>query len=174
MKSACTERWLQEMRECAAAISAILAVTHPQLFDAGCETLTHLPKQYPDLADFIEKWPFVFTAVTLISNRESPLHRDTKSSSDLWMDILASIGGDGAVLELASYGVRARWNSGSVAAFCGCKVLHGVSRTSAERLCIACYMKDAVHERAGVMRPGWPVLPGDKEIKVNYSTCCLK
>ncbi|KAI0277264.1 hypothetical protein BC826DRAFT_976659 [Russula brevipes] len=60
-----------------------------------------------DLREFIAPWGFTFNAVSVISNRSSPAHRDGRSGGAQYSDVLVSLGGDaGTVLELYSLGIR--------------------------------------------------------------------
>ena len=58
-----------------------------------------------DLHNVLEHWYSVFMAITLITNRESPLHRDPKTNIG-WYDLMLTIGKyNEVILELSTFGV---------------------------------------------------------------------
>lgn len=118
------------------------------------ETMIRLRSE-PDLRPALQHWPSVFNAVTVLSNRETPLHRDNNSRSQ-WYDMLATIGPyEDACLELPGAGLKLKYSSGTILGFAGKVLRHGVAECKGERLCLAYYMRDKVHERMGVEAAGW-------------------
>ncbi|KAI0280656.1 hypothetical protein BC826DRAFT_880752, partial [Russula brevipes] len=59
------------------------------------------------------------------------------------------------VLELYSLGIRCRYPPGSMAIFSSNVILHGVSESMRERVCIAGYTRPALHCSAGVGAADW-------------------
>ena len=61
--------WLDAISESNAILSAILAVIHPKLYDAGWQTTRHL-RDTPEIdpQDVLSRWASVFSGVTVISN----------------------------------------------------------------------------------------------------------
>jgi hypothetical protein len=147
-------QWLREMRETSALLSAMLRVMHPDLYECGRKTIQELC-QYEDLHPALASWPSVFNAVTILSNRETPLHRDNYSREQ-WYDILTTIGPyQQATLELPGIGLKLQYNPGTVVGFSGKILRHGVPQCDGERVCLAYYMRDKVHERMGVEAAQW-------------------
>jgi len=139
-------------------MSAVLSVTQPELYALNCECLLRLSK-LPDLRDYVAAWGFAFNAVSVISNRCSPNHRDRKSGCPEYSDVLLSLGSDpGTVLELSSLSIQCRYSLGSVAVFSGNAILHGASTSDNERVCIAGYSRPAIHVNVGVGATGWATL----------------
>jgi hypothetical protein len=156
MRSAEGSRWASATMETSALISAILLVCHPDLYHAGLQCLEQLPKEKL-IMSALEVWSSVFNGISVISNRETPFHRDTQTRAE-WYDILCTLGGDDdTVLELCELGIRLLYRSGTVTALSGQLLEHGVSATVAERLCYAYWMRDFVHEAMNVQSPGWMV-----------------
>ncbi|KAN0103717.1 hypothetical protein V8E52_011699 [Russula decolorans] len=69
--------WLDAASESNSILSAILAVIHPTLYDAGRQTVKCL-RNTPEIdpQDVLSRWASVFSGVAVISNRSTPLHRD--------------------------------------------------------------------------------------------------
>jgi hypothetical protein len=146
--------WLSEMFEASALLSAILRVIHPALYECGRETIQRL-HQHAELQPALEKWPSVFNAVTILSNRETPLHRDNHSRPQ-WYDMLTPVGPyQQAVLDLPGVGLKLAYESGTVVGLSGKVLRHGVKACDGERICLAYYMRDKVHERMGTEAGQW-------------------
>ena len=151
------KQWLLDLQEEFAILSAILAVAQPELYAVAREALVRLGRKHPELEQYLKVWSLMFNVISLIGNRESPGHRDQASSRPDWYDLLVSIGGgEDTVMEIASLSIRCKWPSGSVCMFSGRSLLHGVSESDWERLCIACYMRQPVLHAMGVSHPEWP------------------
>ena len=67
--------WLDAISESNGILSAILAVIHPKLYDAGWQTINHLgdTPEFGD-QDILDQWASVFSGVGVISNRYTPPH----------------------------------------------------------------------------------------------------
>jgi hypothetical protein len=99
-----------------------------------------------DLHESLEHWHSVFTVITLITNRESPLHRDPKTNI-CWYDLMLTVGDyDEAILELSTFGLRLLYNPGSICFISGKLVHHGVSSTQGRRICYVYYMRESMHD----------------------------
>ena len=152
------QRWVKDIGKVAAIMSAVLSVVQPDLYALNRECLLRLSLR-PGLRKFIAPWGFTFHAVSVISNRTSPAHRDGRSGGPQYSDVLVSLGGDtGTVLELYSLGIRCRYPSGSMAIFSGHTILHGVSNSVEERVCIAGYSRPALLRSTQLGTPNWATL----------------
>jgi hypothetical protein len=146
--------WLDDAWESIALLSVTLSITHPELYQCGRETLRRLQTN-ADLFNVLSRWSSVFNGMSVISNRETPAHRDNNSRAE-WYDILATIGPyKEAVLDLSNIGLRLQYNSGTLVHLGGRLLRHGVHRTEGDRVCLAFYMRDNVHERVGVRAASW-------------------
>src|SRR5258707_15106393 len=83
--------WLDVISESNAILSTILAVIHPQLYDAGWQTAKCLRDTPKEDQDVLSQWVSVFSGVSIISNRSTPLQWDGSSLSN-WYDILVMLG----------------------------------------------------------------------------------
>jgi hypothetical protein len=146
--------WAEDMYESSALISAILRIMHPALYTAGGQTMQRLSAD-DSLRSALSQWSSVFNACSLLSNRWTPNHRDSYSRVQ-WYDILTTFGPyRGAILNLPSVGLHLQYPSGTVVGFSGKMLRHGVAECEGERICLAYYMRDKVHERMGVEAAPW-------------------
>ena len=134
-------------RETTQCLNALLAIVHPELYAARrwvMQTLREEDKVL-DLHKGLEHWHSVFTAITLITNRESLLHRDPKTNIR-WYDLMLTVGDyNKAILELSTFGLRLLYNPGSICFISGKLVRHGVSLTKDTRICYVYYMRKSMH-----------------------------
>src|SRR5260370_2579953 len=83
--------WVDVISEYNAILSAILAVIHHQLYDAGWQTTKCLRDTHKVDQDVLSQWASVFSGVSVISNHSTPLHQDGSSQSN-WYDMLVTLG----------------------------------------------------------------------------------
>jgi hypothetical protein len=153
--------WLTEMTETSALIGGILSIVHPELYQAGMEALKKLSEdpflvvKHARYMEIYQHWSSAFSGISVITNRETPIHRDLQARHQ-WYDVLVTLGEytDGR-MELPSLGIRLEYNPGTVVALAGKMIPHGVCQCDGERVCLAYFMRDNVHERAGVHAPDW-------------------
>ncbi|KIN94699.1 hypothetical protein M404DRAFT_167622, partial [Pisolithus tinctorius Marx 270] len=108
-----------------------------------------------DMQDALQHWPSVFTNVSVISNRTTPFHRDPHSRSD-WYDMLVTVGDyEDCVLDIPTLGLQFLYNPGTVVAFSGRLLRHGVSSVGGNRCCFAYYMRDNIHNWIGIPCGDW-------------------
>lgn len=159
-------RWLAAMLESSALIGGILSLVQPQLYEAGCNALLHL-SQNPDevdrpdtLLEVLQLWTAPFHGLSVISNRVTPIHRDSYGGKE-WMDILVALGSyrEGR-LDLPTLGMWFRYDPGTIVALAGRVIAHS-AECDGDRACIAYYMREKVHKRIGLPTPGW-YAPGEK------------
>ncbi|KAF8834620.1 hypothetical protein BDN67DRAFT_914598, partial [Paxillus ammoniavirescens] len=110
-------------------VDALLAAIHPELYrcsSAVCKQLL-ANEEIVDLHKLIKAWPTVFTAISVVHNREIAFHCDSKSAPQ-WYDFFLSVGSyTDTILELPALGIRARYMPGTAALFSGLLLRHGVS-----------------------------------------------
>jgi hypothetical protein len=148
--------WLDAISESNAIVSAILAVIHPKLYDAGWQTTKRL-RETPEIApqDVLSRWASVFSGVSVISNRSTPPHRDGSSRFN-WYDILVTLGRyQNCNLELPGLGVSLEYSPGTVVGISGKVLEHAVPSFVGDRVCYAYFMRDNVHEWANVPCSEW-------------------
>lgn len=145
--------FLSLAREPFAVMSGILAITHPQQYNMARQMKERLI-QSGQCTEALQRWPMVFTAVSVITNRESPYHRDLHEGWQ-WFDFLLSFGPyKHAPLYLANLGVRVDNPPGTICLFGGRALLHGVRRVS-PRITLALYMRQNIQQELGIPSAGW-------------------
>lgn len=149
------------MRETSILLGGILSIIHPELYHLGREAwsrrveLESGENDQADLLRLLHCWSIPFTALSVMVNRETPLHRDVNGRNP-WYDLMLTVGEyrDGC-MQLPGLGVELRYNSGTIVALCGKPIQHGVTSCDGDRGCIAYYMRDAVLDRLGLPAGTW-------------------
>jgi Oxygenase domain of the 2OGFeDO superfamily len=153
--------WLDAISESNAILSAILAVIHPNLYDAGWQT-TKCLRDTPEICpqDVLSKWASVLSGVAVISNRSTLPHRDGSSRNN-WYDILVTLGRyRNCNLELPGLGISLEYGPGTVVGISGKVVEHAVPGFEGDRVCYAYFMRNNVHE--------WAKVPGSDWMRTKY------
>ncbi|KAG2358576.1 hypothetical protein BDR07DRAFT_1379334 [Suillus spraguei] len=96
LKGPSSENILKAIARPAAIASAALRVMHPQQYFAGLWALSHLgdkalSKELPQMPETLQYWASVFNTLSIISNQETPNHRDHLSIPECF-DILTTVG----------------------------------------------------------------------------------
>ncbi|KAJ3533264.1 hypothetical protein NMY22_g7403 [Coprinellus aureogranulatus] len=133
-----------------AIIGALLAIVHPELFEVQVDILGRLNngemtvKHQETMTKVLQHWSSPFTGFALISNRETPFHRDTQGGKLLY-DVVATFGryrrGRFAV---PLFGSRFAYGPGTVFILPGFLFEHGASRVTGDRVCFANFFKPKV------------------------------
>ena len=135
-------------------MSAVLFIAHPQLYRAGRESLQKMA-DHDAVSDALTVWPTMFNAVQLISNRETPFHRDTAGQAT-WYDLLATVGDyQWATMVLRNLGIQVAYQPGTVELVAAFLVHHGVAKVPPDRLCYAFFMTDAAHVNHDIAPLPW-------------------
>ena len=125
--NAAGEQWANEMQESSALIGSILGVTHPELYKQGIEALTLLSREggkYVDNPDQLVRalkvWTSPFSALSVITNRNTPAHRDTKGRNE-WLDFVVALGEDDSVgiMTFLGLGLSVGYNPGTIIGIAG-------------------------------------------------------
>jgi hypothetical protein len=148
--------WLDAISESNAIISAILAVIHPKLYDAGWKTIERL-RDTPETGsqEVLNRWASVFSGVAVISNRLTLPHRD-RGSANQWYDVLVTLGSyRNCNLELPGLGISLEYDPGTVVGILGKVLEHAVPSFEGDRLCYAYFMRDDVLEWANAPAGNW-------------------
>ena len=133
---------------------------NPEVFAAGvqcidiiCKTPERVDKR-EDLSEILGIWTSPYTGFSLMSNRDSPLHRDNGGGYTA-MDTLLTVGEyRNGWLNFPGLGYRLFYNSGTVVTLAGRVVRHGAS-ASGQRLCCAWYLRSTVLQALNIEEPGW-------------------
>ncbi|KAF9226531.1 hypothetical protein BS17DRAFT_696827, partial [Gyrodon lividus] len=137
-------------------IDAILAVAHPKLNKWASAVIQELctHEEILDFHGLIKEWPLVFTAITIVQNREMPLHRDPKSMPRGY-NVFLSIGSyEEAILALPTLGIQSCYTPGSVLLCSGLLMRHGVSIAEhRKRISYVLYMRPSIFDYVLVPQP---------------------
>lgn len=145
------------MKQTSLLVSTMLSFMHPAQYHMGISCIEKLPQHCGD-HDAVETWNSVFNSLQVISNRETPLHRDNGSMAS-WFDVLVTVGPyKSAKFCLPGVGLPCRYDSGTMMALSGRVLQHGVTDIEGERICIANYMRKNVQERVETSLAGWSYL----------------
>ncbi|KAG2361661.1 hypothetical protein BDR07DRAFT_1377079 [Suillus spraguei] len=153
LKGPSSENILKAIARPAAIALAALRVMHPQQYFAGLQALSHLrdkalSKELPQMPETLQYWASVFSSLSIISNRETPNHRDHLSIPECF-DILTTAGNySNAWMSMPSLQLEFRI------------VRHGVDGVEGDRIAWAWYMRDSVHIYARVPSCGWARVEG--------------
>ncbi|EDR07661.1 uncharacterized protein LACBIDRAFT_298012 [Laccaria bicolor S238N-H82] len=152
------EQFLWQVIEFQAIIGGIMSVIHPEQHYGGRGALLRCLRPQSSvtldkdcLQRIMKVWGTAFTGLSVISERETPLHRDGQNADwmyDLLVNLSSHVDPDLQV-ELPGIGIRFRYGSGTVLSILGKVVRHGVSRTDTDRYCLAFFMRERVSERLG-------------------------
>lgn len=145
-------------------MGAFLIIVHPELYHAGRKVFFEiisnpmLVKEGEAVLQVLKYWTTPFSGYGLISNCSTPLHRDNYSQG-AWYDFLTTIGqySEGRLI-IHNLGLEFEYKSGTMVALLGRLLRHGVKEPNGNRICIAQYMRDNVHNRMGIESPGWMTL----------------
>lgn len=144
------------------ACNAITAVIAPDLYISAKEAIRLLKQGVGlhTLLDCVGSWFSVWSGMSLIVNRSTPLHRDPGAASSMY-DLLVSGGTHTqCTLDVPDIGASFSYLPGTTIGICGRVLRHKVdSWEGGERICAAHFIKDAVHGRLNQIRPPWPRLP---------------
>ncbi|KAK7680056.1 hypothetical protein QCA50_017002 [Cerrena zonata] len=146
--------WCDEFFECGAILSGVLRIMHPDQYRMGYEVLKHL-SSLQQVERALSRWPSIFNAITLISNRHCPMHRDNKGSFHLF-DILVSTGSySNAMFCCTPLGIQIGNTPGTIIGFSGTAFRHGVAQADGARVCHAFYMRGSLQEFSNVRPCSW-------------------
>lgn len=151
--------FVRKIQNAETILNCIGVLICPGQFKIGTAAIMKLKHDKPQLKphDNVQLWPSFFSGIEVISNRVTLTHRDTQSAH-VHYDFLVSAGRHtGAWLDLPDIQARLLYNPCTVTAICGKILRHGVPYwdDGGERLCIAHYIRDKIHNRLGLGRPEW-------------------
>lgn len=137
-------------------LNLTLSLINPDLFQSGLQMLRKLRRSEKTM-DVANQWQSVYTGISLISNRITPSHRDSKGRPE-WYDTLLNYSGKGGDprLLINDLGLDLKYSSGTVVSFCGSILEHEVKAWGdGERVCYARFMRETVRKRLEVPPAGW-------------------
>ncbi|EIW87369.1 hypothetical protein CONPUDRAFT_45366 [Coniophora puteana RWD-64-598 SS2] len=146
--------WARSSAETFALMSGILALVHPTQYEEGLRCMRKLARESLT-PDIVGDWECVFTAISVMVNRETIFHREGQGHYE-WYNILATYGSYlCGQLSFPGIGIDLDSRPGTVVAFCGNILRHGAPRCIGERVCLAYDMREAVHRWAATGPAQW-------------------
>lgn len=148
--------WIKIAQDLEIFLNLTLSLINPGLFKTGLEMLRRM-RNLEDTEEISQRWQSVYSGISVISNRSTPSHRDSKGRLE-WYDTLVSYAGPGArpLLTIKDLGLHLKYSSGTVVGLCGTILEHQVSSWGVgDRVCYAHFMRENVRERLGVQPAGW-------------------
>ncbi|KAF8810593.1 hypothetical protein BYT27DRAFT_7091497 [Phlegmacium glaucopus] len=160
MKENPTCEWLRKSRSLFALMGGILSIVQPELFNLGVQALQVLESD-PEMCDNPERlrellgiWHMPFSALSVISNRLTPLHCDTGGRAE-WMDLMLALGEyDNGRFGVPAFGYTFKYNPGTVVALSSKIFRHGAT-CEGNWAAISFYMRDNVLNRASLPTGTW-------------------
>ena len=154
--------WVRAMERSTAFLGAVLAVAHPATYRTGMECVNTIGNskrvaKSENLQELMEVWSSPFTTTSLMSNRDTLLHRDVGGSAK-YMDFLVSVGTyTSGEFKAPGLGLRFWYRPGTVVGLLGRVVRHGAAAYGG-RLCLAQYLRESVIEDLEIPAPDWVYL----------------
>jgi hypothetical protein len=152
--------WIREMEDTMAFLGGIMSIINPSQYEAGIKcieaiiTCREYINKAEHLAELLDVWGAPFNVISIMNNRDSPLHRDTGGGYST-MDIMFSVGPyTDCRLSVPGVGTDFWYRSGTVIALAGRVVRHG-ARANGERLCVALYSRETVFQAFEIPEPNW-------------------
>lgn len=139
-------------------MNAALAACGRELHDIGRKAVQLLQQgmSLHKWHEHVSLWPSAFSGIQVIVNRVTPSHRDSGAAASMY-DLLVSAGThQSATLRLGDVSANLSYKPGTVVLVCGRVLRHEVANwRQGERICMAHFMRDNVHQRLGFHRPPW-------------------
>ncbi|KIK78052.1 hypothetical protein PAXRUDRAFT_165031, partial [Paxillus rubicundulus Ve08.2h10] len=150
--------WLCDSETSFKLVDTLLTAIHPELYQhssAVCKQLL-ADEEIADLHELIKAWPMVFSAISVMHNRETPFHCDSKSAPQ-WYDLFLSIGSyTDTILELRMLSICACYMPGTAALFSGLLLRHGVSAVDkGDHIGYVFYMQPSMLHFASISLGKW-------------------
>ncbi|KIO01334.1 hypothetical protein M404DRAFT_150342, partial [Pisolithus tinctorius Marx 270] len=143
-----TREWVDQMSDTNALLSAILHVIHPRMYADGREALIRLGKQAEQWAD--SDMSSMYSSMSMMVNRATCYHRDI-NGWDPWYDMLVTMGNYLPLdFVIPMLNLWLRYNPGTIIAFSGSALEHGVGAVDSDRACLAYYMHANMHQSVHV------------------------
>lgn len=174
-----TDPFLAEIQEINALVGGALAIVQPFLFAASMKAWRNVlaskesVKNHARMEELLGLWPSPFTAISLIVNRETPIHRDPKGGKFLFDAVLTLGNYKRGRFEIPGVGMRVRYDPGTMVLLASHTLAHGASMVDADRYCIASFFRPHVLKAYGDAAYEFETpenLISIKDIRMFYST----
>ena len=161
-----TVQYLRNDHESLSLLGAVLALIHPQLAAIGLSVLRGFQKDLirtsttKHLGPVKLLYPSPSTAFSIISNRETHLHRDGRGYSPYY-DVVTTLGDyTNGRFEVPGIGLRFKYNPGTIVGICGKVLAHGVGEVDGDRFCLVQYFHRRVLD---VIEEKYPINQREQE-----------
>jgi 2-oxoglutarate-Fe(II)-dependent dioxygenase family protein len=148
--------WVKNTNEMERFLNLTLSLIHPDLFRSGLLML-HKLRELEATREVAKEWQSVFTGISVISNRVTPPHRDSKGRAE-WFDVLINYCSSKSSphLLIKDLGLDLKYSTGTLVGFCGLVLEHEVKAWgSGDRVCLAHFMREKVGECLNAPPAGW-------------------
>jgi hypothetical protein len=147
--------WIETSNNLERFLNLTLSLVNPDLFYSGLLTLEKL-RELETTKDIAQHWQSVYTGISVISNRLTPPHRDSKGRPE-WFDTIVNYSNlSSPRLFFEDLGLELEYSGGTVVAFCGSVFKHEVGAWGdGDRVCYAHFMRKSVLEHLKVPVAGW-------------------
>lgn len=159
LRESAGQAWVKAMAGSTAFLGGVLAVIHPSTYNTGMKCVEAI-RTADDVAkregmeDVMRTWSSPLTTVSLMSNRDTPLHRDTGATYTC-MDLVVSVGNYiSGEFQVPGLGLDLWYRPGTVIGLLGRIVRHGAVAFGG-RLCFAQYLRETVLDSLGITQPEW-------------------
>ena len=168
--SAGSKRFLREILDFQALIGGIVFALHPAQYSIMRGALIRAADPNLKIAEgqtiedwtlyreILHTWASGFTGLSVISQRETPFHRDGRSPCNMF-DVLATFGktiDPDIRVELPGIGIRFHYNPGTLLLVLSKTIRHGVSVSKEERWCFAFFLRERILYQLGSREEeGW-------------------
>lgn len=161
LRSEAGMRFIRDIGPLEILCNAVIALISPGLYDVGLSSMRQVRAGY-EMASrhpVVDSWPSVFQAMQVIVNRSTIAHRDDKAFNTAY-DLLVSLGTHrNARLRIRDLGTSLLYKPGAMIALSGRMLIHQVEEwEGGERICLAHFMRDNVHQRQHLARPPWSLI----------------
>jgi hypothetical protein len=151
--------WMKAMEDTTTFLGAILSVINPAVYETGSRFIQEIERhpyrvaKREKLGSLLASWTSPYTSASLMSNRDSPLHRDSSGEYST-MDLLLLVGHySNGRFHVPGLGCDFMYTLGTVIRVVGRVLMHGAT-ASGERVCYAQWNKRNV--LASLNRVGFP------------------
>jgi hypothetical protein len=153
-------KWIKAMEDTTSFIGAVVSVINPAVFQTGLrfigalERQPHLITKRENLNGLLACWTSPYSSASLMSNRDSPLHRD-RSGEFSTMDMLLTVGNyTNGRFHVPGLGYEFMYTTGTVIGVVGRVLMHGAT-ASGERVCYAQWNKQNVLATLNLPETKW-------------------
>ncbi|KAF9545935.1 hypothetical protein CPC08DRAFT_649217 [Agrocybe pediades] len=160
LRNSRTVKWVEANSDKFALAGAVLSIMQPGLYDVSCQTLDLISKapqmihHQEQLQEILRIWSSPYTVINIISNRQTPVHRDNGTFYAA-LDTLLSVGSyKEGVFHLPSLGIKLAYPPGTMIGMAS-RVLPHAASFEGNRACLAFYTRQNVMEKLGVLCPDW-------------------